>query len=257
MALVQPKHAVVGVGEPRVDRYPLDPRIQRLPTLFGVRYKDIGLVVQTSEVRQDPLVHKPVEQGRREFVELQQNNGLMRAHLQLFSRVAVTLGRRLAPAPSRLIHMGTSLARGPSCERCAISTRSLDLRQPLSNQPSPVQRMPLAQFLDLGPAAWDGLAIRCPVATPFMQWTWHRAWANAHYVAAKHALEGMVRAVAVEYPSIRAVIVRPPKLHTDQTNANFDFEPHLAPTTVAKRVVNLVSQAGSSPEGDGVTVVEF
>ncbi|NJL86454.1 MAG: SDR family NAD(P)-dependent oxidoreductase [Leptolyngbyaceae cyanobacterium SM1_1_3] len=39
-----------------------------------------------------------------------------------------------------------------------------------------------------------------------------------HYVAAKYAVEGLVKAAASEYEAVSHLIVRPPKLLTDQTN---------------------------------------
>jgi len=40
----------------------------------------------------------------------------------------------------------------------------------------------------------------------------------AHYVAAKAAVEGLTRTLALEHPDLRFVIARPPRMLTDQTN---------------------------------------
>ncbi|MCA1685460.1 MAG: SDR family NAD(P)-dependent oxidoreductase, partial [Planctomycetia bacterium] len=39
-----------------------------------------------------------------------------------------------------------------------------------------------------------------------------------HYLAAKYAVEGLVRAVAAQTPGVHFLVVRPPRLLTDQTN---------------------------------------
>jgi NAD(P)-dependent dehydrogenase (short-subunit alcohol dehydrogenase family) len=42
----------------------------------------------------------------------------------------------------------------------------------------------------------------------------------AHYVAAKCAIEGLVGVMAREHPEVRFLVVRPPRMLTDQTNTN-------------------------------------
>ncbi len=49
-----------------------------------------------------------------------------------------------------------------------------------------------------------------------------------HYVTAKWAIEGMTHALASEYPTMNFVLARLPRILTDQTNVNFDFEKKLS-----------------------------
>ncbi|WP_309059780.1 SDR family NAD(P)-dependent oxidoreductase [Streptomyces sp.] len=46
------------------------------------------------------------------------------------------------------------------------------------------------------------------------QWVTEPPAGRAHYVAAKSAVEGLVRGAAVEYPSVRFLVARPPRLAT-------------------------------------------
>ena len=71
-----------------------------------------------------------------------------------------------------------------------------------------------------------------------------------HYVAAKGAIEGLMRTLEREEPKLRFITVRPPKLLTDQTNTNFDFEPKIAPARVAAAIA-----AGLVDRGEGRTLL--
>ena len=64
----------------------------------------------------------------------------------------------------------------------------------------------------------------------------------AHYVAAKAALEGLIRAVALEHPTVKFMIVRAPKVLTDQTNVNFDLEPASPATGIVGRILEAVTR---------------
>jgi len=70
----------------------------------------------------------------------------------------------------------------------------------------------------------------------------------AHYVAAKGAIEGLVTSLAREEKSVRFALARPPKLLTDQTNINFDFEQRLHPARAAARIVEHLLQPASAGE---------
>jgi NAD(P)-dependent dehydrogenase (short-subunit alcohol dehydrogenase family) len=70
------------------------------------------------------------------------------------------------------------------------------------------------------------------------EWTRKPPKEFSHYVAAKAAAEGLVLALASEYPSIRFITVRPPKLLTDMTN---DIIPGMR---------------GQSPEGVVATILK-
>jgi NAD(P)-dependent dehydrogenase (short-subunit alcohol dehydrogenase family)/acyl dehydratase len=50
------------------------------------------------------------------------------------------------------------------------------------------------------------------------EWTRKPLRHFSHYVTAKAAIEGLVLALAAEYPKINFLTVRPPRLHTDMTN---------------------------------------
>jgi NAD(P)-dependent dehydrogenase (short-subunit alcohol dehydrogenase family) len=69
----------------------------------------------------------------------------------------------------------------------------------------------------------------------------------SHYVAAKSAVEGLMRALAVEHSEIRFVIVRPPRMLTDQTNLAFDLHPPVSAVGVASRIIRSLEE----PSGKG------
>jgi NAD(P)-dependent dehydrogenase (short-subunit alcohol dehydrogenase family) len=60
----------------------------------------------------------------------------------------------------------------------------------------------------------------------------------SHYVAAKSALEGLMRALALEFRDLRFLIVRPPRMLTDQTNLALDLSPPLPAVEVGRRFLN-------------------
>jgi len=73
----------------------------------------------------------------------------------------------------------------------------------------------------------------------------------AHYVAAKAAAERYLSSIVAEAPELTLLLLRPPRLHTDQTNVTFDLEPHLPPSRVAARLI----EALGAPRGGGVHVL--
>ena len=66
--------------------------------------------------------------------------------------------------------------------------------------------------------------------------------AFAHYVTAKCALEGLVNWAAVQYPTVRHRIVRPPKLLTDQTNTTIGRQGAMDVEQVAVSIVRQICQ---------------
>ena len=59
----------------------------------------------------------------------------------------------------------------------------------------------------------------------------------SHYVAAKRAVEGLIRTLAMECPKLRFMIARPPKMLTDQTNLPFHLEQPASAVDVAAQLM--------------------
>jgi NAD(P)-dependent dehydrogenase (short-subunit alcohol dehydrogenase family)/acyl dehydratase len=74
-----------------------------------------------------------------------------------------------------------------------------------------------------------------------------------HYVAAKSAIEGLCRAVFAHDRSIRSLLVRPPKLLTDQTNTPMGGRDAVMPEQIAAKVVALLLE---KTDQEDVQVVE-
>jgi len=69
----------------------------------------------------------------------------------------------------------------------------------------------------------------------------------SHYLAAKSAQEGFIRALAEEYRGVDFVIARLPRILTDQTNLPFSFERPADPRDVARKLIELaVERSGSN-----------
>ncbi len=62
-----------------------------------------------------------------------------------------------------------------------------------------------------------------------------REW--PHYAAAKHAVEMLARVASLQYPSLRTLIVRPPKLLTAMTNTPMARRGAISPRQFAQRIV--------------------
>jgi NAD(P)-dependent dehydrogenase (short-subunit alcohol dehydrogenase family) len=75
-----------------------------------------------------------------------------------------------------------------------------------------------------------------------------------HYVAAKGAIEGLARVVAAEFPAVRVIVARPPRLRTDFSNAPLARGEAMAPSRMAAILVERVGAA--RPEGGGVEIME-
>jgi NAD(P)-dependent dehydrogenase (short-subunit alcohol dehydrogenase family) len=65
----------------------------------------------------------------------------------------------------------------------------------------------------------------------------------SHYVAAKAGLEGLMRSLALEFPDQQFIIVRPPRMLTDQTNLPFDLSPPVSAVEVGRKFVELLGKA--------------
>ena len=65
----------------------------------------------------------------------------------------------------------------------------------------------------------------------------------SHYITAKWALEGMTHALASEFPSLNFVVARLPRMLTDQTNSNFDFEKKVSAISVASHLLDKMLHA--------------
>lgn len=68
----------------------------------------------------------------------------------------------------------------------------------------------------------------------------------AHYIAAKSALEGLMRVLALEFRDLKFLIVRPSRMLTDQTNLAFDLTPPLTAVEVARRFLTALNEIAAS-----------
>jgi NAD(P)-dependent dehydrogenase (short-subunit alcohol dehydrogenase family) len=68
-----------------------------------------------------------------------------------------------------------------------------------------------------------------------------------HYIAAKHAIEGLTEVAALEYLNARFLVVRPPRLLTDLTNTPLGRHLALPPQVVANRVTHLLAGKTLAP----------
>jgi NAD(P)-dependent dehydrogenase (short-subunit alcohol dehydrogenase family) len=74
-----------------------------------------------------------------------------------------------------------------------------------------------------------------------------------HYVAAKSAIEGLLRSIITRDTAAHGVLVRPPKLLTDQTNTPMDKKGAVMPEQIAAKVVALLLD---EPAQEDVQIVE-
>jgi NAD(P)-dependent dehydrogenase (short-subunit alcohol dehydrogenase family) len=95
---------------------------------------------------------------------------------------------------------------------------------------------PLAAFLDLlNRSGGCTIAISSSaVEQPVREWP--------HYIAAKNAVEGLVRVAPLQYPQTSALIVRPEKLLTDMTNTPLGRRGAVPPIEFALRVLQRLQQ---------------
>lgn len=71
-----------------------------------------------------------------------------------------------------------------------------------------------------------------------------------HYVTTKCAVEGLVRWAAVHHPNVRHLMVRPPKLLTDQTNTTMGRQGAMAVEQAAASIVRHICSAPPSRTAD-------
>ncbi|MFJ2239303.1 SDR family NAD(P)-dependent oxidoreductase [Streptomyces sp. NPDC087859] len=108
-------------------------------------------------------------------------------------------------------------------------------------------RVPLAALL---PALAESAGHLVAVST---------AWVDSpppgwsHYVTAKLALEGLVRAAAADHPELACTVLRPGRMPTAFSDSVLDSEPALATETVAATVV---ARLGTASERGQVAVVD-
>ena len=76
-----------------------------------------------------------------------------------------------------------------------------------------------------------------------------------HYIAAKQAIEGLVHAASRQHADIGYVIARPPRLHTDLTNAPLSRAQALPPEVAAARIRRALLDP--PPAGSVVLVEDF
>lgn len=89
---------------------------------------------------------------------------------------------------------------------------------------------PMAAMLELLEKSQGTIVFISSVAVtkPVAEWP--------HYVAAKTALEGLTTVVAAEYPAVRCLIVRPPRIDTDLVDSTLGLKGVLSPVVVATAV---------------------
>jgi len=92
--------------------------------------------------------------------------------------------------------------------------------------------VPLAAFLEvLANCSGSAIIISSTVATQSSPTNW------PHYTSAKYAIEGLTKVAAAEYEDVKFVIVRPPKLLTDQTNTPLGRQGAVSVEKVASSIV--------------------
>jgi len=73
-----------------------------------------------------------------------------------------------------------------------------------------------------------------------------------HYVAAKQAIEGLVRVASMQYPDVRFLVKRPPVLDTDLAASPIAVERPMAPEAIADAIANWLA----APPPDEVLTIE-
>ncbi|MBE9076497.1 SDR family NAD(P)-dependent oxidoreductase [Romeria aff. gracilis LEGE 07310] len=120
---------------------------------------------------------------------------------------------------------------------------------PLWLEPSAIERVndyvsrslalmsvPMSGLLGLVPSGGRTVVLSSVVAVDSPPSDW------PHYVSAKCAIEGLTRVAAVEYPQVGFLMVRPPKLLTDQMNTPLGREGALSTELVSAKIVERLAQ---------------
>lgn len=111
--------------------------------------------------------------------------------------------------------------------------------------------IPMATFLnDLAErSGWNVLVSSAFVKDHPAEWP--------HYVTAKCATEGLAQWAAVQYPKVHTLIVRPPKLLTDQTNTTVGRQGAMEVERAAAAIVTRIAYPESAPTGEILETFEL
>ena len=111
--------------------------------------------------------------------------------------------------------------------------------------------MPMSTFLnDLSErSGWNVLVSSAFVIDRPAEWP--------HYVTAKCAIEGLAQWAAVHSPKVHTLIVRPPKLLTDQTNTTVGRQGAMEIERAAAAIVTRIAYPGSAPTGEILETFEL
>ncbi|MBL8072346.1 MAG: SDR family NAD(P)-dependent oxidoreductase [Nitrospira sp.] len=111
--------------------------------------------------------------------------------------------------------------------------------------------MPISTFLhDLSErSGWNVLVSSAFVIDRPAEWP--------HYVTAKCAIEGLAQWAAVHSPKVHTLIVRPPKLLTDQTNTTVGRQGAMEVERAAAAIVTRIAYPGSAPTGEILETFEL
>lgn len=133
----------------------------------------------------------------------------------------------------------------PSLQPLWIEPAAADRIQDHINRSIALVLTPMAAFLDLVAQrqGWCVIISSSAVSAPVVDWP--------HYVSAKAALEALVRVAALEYPSVKFLIVRPPRLLTDLTNTPLGRTGSMDPAHVAARLVEVLAENAAAVVGRG------
>jgi NAD(P)-dependent dehydrogenase (short-subunit alcohol dehydrogenase family) len=69
----------------------------------------------------------------------------------------------------------------------------------------------------------------------------------SHYIAAKGAVEGLMRSLSAEKPALGFVVARPPRMLTDQTNVAFQRSKPESAAAVAARFLKMLASLAEKP----------
>ncbi len=111
--------------------------------------------------------------------------------------------------------------------------------------------MPMSTFLNdvAERSGWNVLVSSAFVKDRPAEWP--------HYVTAKCAIEGLAQWAAVQYPKIHTLIVRPPKLLTDQTNTTMGRQGAMEVERAAAAIITRIAYPGSAPTGEILETFEL
>jgi NAD(P)-dependent dehydrogenase (short-subunit alcohol dehydrogenase family)/acyl dehydratase len=79
----------------------------------------------------------------------------------------------------------------------------------------------------------------------------------SHYIAAKSGAEALIRSLSLEFPTYLFIIVRPPKMLTNQTNNAFDPNPPAETEIIAGRLLSELSRLLETNDHTGVVELDL